>query len=491
MKKELLLNFIITLVIGILTFAINRYFVIYIGIAALGIMKLFNQLLYYLNLLEMGIGEASTYAFYEPLMKNNYKKISIILGTIAPLYNKISVIIFSIGLFITPLIPSLLKDKIETKILHIYWVLYVINTTVSYLYIKYSILFMADQKFNIVRSIQGISKITCQVLQIIVIIKIQSFIVYILLLILDNLIQYICYLYYYKKNYKKIYTTKERDKSIFINIGRLFWHKLASLVVFNTDLILISKFISLEAVGIYASYLMISQMVASIFNIFINVLRPKVGKFIAKHTKEEVFFLWKKLNILFLFFSLVAIMSIYFLIDDFIKLWLGEKFIFSKLTTILILINFFIYFSRMITDIFKEGDGFFEDTNLPILEAIINFLISLILVNLIGINGVIIGTIVSNILIICIARPILVFKRCFNKGTNEYIKIYRQYLFFIMVTILISCLIINNIPIFIVETWFDFILKATIVGGINFVLILIIFLKNSDFRKNYKLLVLE
>ena len=81
MKKELLLNFIITLVIGILTFAINRYFVIYIGIAALGIMKLFNQLLYYLNLVEMGIGGASTYAFYEPLMKNDYKKISIIFVT--------------------------------------------------------------------------------------------------------------------------------------------------------------------------------------------------------------------------------------------------------------------------------------------------------------------------------------------------------------------------------------------------------------------------
>ena len=213
MKKELLLNFIITLVIGILTFVINRYFVIYIGIAALGIMKLFNQLLYYLNLVEMGIGGASTYAFYEPLMKNDYKKISIILGTIAPLYNKISVIIFSIGLFITPLISLLLKDKIETKILYIYWILYVINTTISYLYIKYSILFMADQKFNIVRSIQGISKITCQVLQIIVIIKIQSFIVYILLLILDNLIQYICYLYYYKKNYKKLTGFYTREKN--------------------------------------------------------------------------------------------------------------------------------------------------------------------------------------------------------------------------------------------------------------------------------------
>ena len=60
-----------------------------------------------------------------------------------------------------------------------------------------------------------------------------------------------------------------------------------------------------------------------------------------------------------------------------------------------------------------------------------------------------------------------------------------------MVTILISCLIINNTPIFIVKTWLDFILKAAVVGGINFALILIIFLKNSDFRKNYKLLVLE
>lgn len=491
MKKELLLNFIVTFVTGILTFVINRYFVIYIGIAALGIMKLFNQLLYYLNLAEMGIGGASTYALYRPLIEKNNKKISIILSTITSLYNKISIIIFIIGLFITPLIPLIIKDKVETNILYIYWILYVINTTIGYLYIKYSILFIADQKFNIVKSIQGISKITCQLLQIIVIIEIQNFIVYILLLILDNFIQYICFFYYYKKNYKNIYTTKERDKSIFINIRRLFLHKLGALIVFNTDLILISKFVSLEAVGIYASYLMISQIVVSILNIFINVLRPKIGKFIAKHTKEEIFSIWKVLNILFLFFSLVIIMSIYFLIDDFIKLWLGKKFVFSKLTTILILVNFFVHFSRMITDIFKDGDGFFEDTNLPILEAGINFFVSLVLVNLIGINGVIIGTITSNILIICIARPILVFKRCFNKGTNEYIKLYRQYLFFITVTILISCLIINNIPIFIVKTWFDFILKATIVGGINFMSILFVFLKNSDFRKNYKLLILK
>ena len=83
MKKELLLNFIITLVIGILTFAINRYFVIYIGIAALGIMKLFNQLLYYLNLVEMGIGGASAggneYGS-KKTMEGKLKKIALISG---------------------------------------------------------------------------------------------------------------------------------------------------------------------------------------------------------------------------------------------------------------------------------------------------------------------------------------------------------------------------------------------------------------------------
>ena len=295
--EEMFLNLIITLGMGITFFIVNRYFALYLGVQNLGLMKLFTQLLSYLNLAEIGLASASTYALYKPLAEKNYKQISIVINTITSLYNKIFLFILIIGLLLNPIIPFFIKDKIVDKNIYLYWTLYVISTTLSYSFVKYSVLFTADQKFGFVRLIQGGSRIFCQLLQIFVIIKLQSFLIFILLLILDNIIQYIFYKLYYIKNYSYIFKTKAKDKSITQNLKNLFWHKIAGLVVFNTDLILISKFISLEIVGMYASYQMIIQMIITIINIVLNVLRPKIGKYIAENNKENMFNYWKNLNI--------------------------------------------------------------------------------------------------------------------------------------------------------------------------------------------------
>ena len=87
--KEIFLNFILTLFISLFSFLINRYFAFYLGVQNLGLMKLFTQLLAYLNLAEIGLASASTYALYKPLAEKNYKQISIVINTITSLYNKI------------------------------------------------------------------------------------------------------------------------------------------------------------------------------------------------------------------------------------------------------------------------------------------------------------------------------------------------------------------------------------------------------------------
>lgn len=483
MKKDILINFIFTFVTSILMFIINKYFVFYMGISMLGIMKLFNQLLYYLNLAELGVGGASTYAFYKPLSEGNKEEISIILSTISSVYNKILIVICIIGLSITPFVPMMIKDEVNKGSIYLYWILYVINTAISYLFIKYSILFTADQKFYLVRIIQGTTKVVSQLLQILVLVFFQNFIAFIVLMILENISQYFIYKYYYKKDYGYIQKTNKKSDSIFKDTINLFWHKLAAVVVFNTDLILISKFVSLEFVGIYASYQMILQMIVTVFNIIINVLKPKVGKFIAENKKETVFELWKRLDILCLFFTIVTISSTFYLIDDFIGLWLGKEFIFPKLTLILIIINFFVRCFRMNIDIFKDGDGFFEDIYLPILEAVINFIASLILVYKIGLNGVIIGTILSNVLIICLVRPILVFKRTFAKNFFHYVKIYTSYILLVMISIIFSKKIIEVLPNLSVDNWGIWIKKAIIITVINFFTTLILFLFYRPFRK--------
>ena len=451
-------------------------------------MKLFTQLLAYLNLAEIGLAGASAYALYKPLAEKNYKQISVVINTITSLYNKIFLFILLVGLLLNPIIPFFIKDKIIDKNIYLYWSLYVISTALSYSFVKYSVLFTADQKFGFVRLVQGGSKIFCQLLQILVIIKLQSFLIFILLLILDNIIQYIFYKIHYRKYYSYIFKTKVKNSSIIKNLKNLFWHKIATLVVLNTDLILISKFISLEIVGIYASYQVVIQMLSSVINIVLNVLKPKIGKFIAENNKEKIFSYWKNLNILSLFSSVLFSFCTYKLINDFIILWIGNELILSKSIIFLIMINLFVQSFRGITDIFKDGSGFFDDIHLPISEAIINFILSIILVQYIGLNGVIIGTIVSNVLIICIAKPILVFKRCFNKKIKDYIKIYGEYLILIIVSLSSCNFILRFIPLKTVNSWFDWIVNGVIVGSLTFVIVFVIFLSNRDFRNNLLLL---
>lgn len=484
--KEISLNLIITFLISFLSFVSNKYFVFYLGIENLGLMKLFAQLLAYLNLAEIGLASASTYALYKPLAKKDYKQISIVINTMSSLYKNIFLFILIVGLLLNPIIPFFIKDKMINKIVYLYWSLYVVNTALGYSFVKYSILFTADQKFGLVRLIQGGSRIFCQLLQILAIIKLQSFLIFILFLILDNIIQYIFYKLHYIKNYSYIFKTKIKDKSITNNLKNLFWHKVAGLIVFNTDLILISKFISLEIVGIYASYQMIVQMIMTIINIALNVIRPKIGKFIAENNKENIFSYWKSLNVLFLCISIIFSLCTYELTDNFINLWLGEKFILPHLTLLLITINLFINCFRNITEIFKEGSGFFDDVHLPISEAVINFILSIILVRYMELNGVIIGTIASNVLVVCIAKPILVFKKCFNKNAKNYIIIYGNYLILTIASLLSCNFTLKYILLKNVNTWFDWTIKGIMIGSMTVMITFIIFLSNKDFRKNFK-----
>lgn len=491
MKKEVFFNLILTILVSLMGFIQNKYFIKYLGVEVLGIMKLFNQLFQYLNIVEMGIGAASAYALYKPLAEKNTEEISKIVSTIKSIYNKIAIILFGLGLICTPLLPFFMKINNFDKNIYLYWILFLLNTISTYLYIKYIILFTANQEFIKVKIIQSSSKIFYQILQIIFFIKLSSFYLYILLLLLDNLTQYIFFKAYYKKRYSYIYNTKERYYGIKSDIKNLFWHKIGGLVVFNTDLILISKLVSIEIVGIYASYLMVFQILKTMMNILYSVINPKIGKYIAQHNKEEIYVSFKNLNILFIFLGMILIFPTLLLINSFVNLWIGKEYILGKRTIILLCINYYIDLVRWILEAYKSGAGFFDDIQSPILESVINLVFSIILGIKYGLNGIIMGTVISNVTVILIYKPILVFKRCFDKDIKEYIKVYGNYLILLLISLF--CLNIATKP-FIrenINSWLDWIIYVTTISAITVIVLFIVFLLNKEFRNIIKVYVLK
>lgn len=482
MKKEVLLNFILTFIVSILGFVQNRYFVQYMGLEMLGMMKLFTQLLAYLNIVEMGIGSASAFALYKPLAEKDYKNINIVVSTIEDIYNKIAILLMALGALCIPIIPFFMKVSNFSNEIYFYWILYVFNTVLTYLFIKYVILFTANQEFLYVRTIQSCSIIAFKILQIVCIIKYHSFFVYIILLILDNLTQWIFFKFRYKKKYSFIVKTKERFTGIKNDIKNLFWHKIGGLVVFNTDLILISKFKSLEIVGIYASYQMIISVLKTIVDILTNVLSPKIGNFIAKHTKIEIYNNFKKINVFYCLIATIFTYCMYILINSFVTLWLGETMLLNNFTIGLVCFNLWINLFRGILDRFKEGAGFFDDIKAPILESIINLVVSIILGLKIGLDGVIIGTIISNIIVILIYKPILVFERCFDKDWKEYIKVYGNYLIIIVISLISLNFITKQFIQKNINSWLAWIIYAIKISSISLIVTTLIFLLNKDFR---------
>lgn len=477
------INFIVTVVTSILSFVGNRYFVLNMGLETYGLMKLFTQLLAYLNLAEIGLASASAYALYKPLSERDYHHISVIMNTISELYKKIFYFVLFTGILFTPIIPFFIKDKINYTHIYIYWILYVVATALTYRFAKYMTLFSAAQRYGLVRLIQGSSRIFCQILQILSLIYFSSFSIFIAIFIFDNLIQYFLYRRYYNRDFQLIYQTEEREIKIIKDLKNLFWHKVAALVVFNTDLILISKFISLNIVGIYASYLMVLQVIQTMLNIVINVLRPKIGNYIARHEDIKIFHAFLSINILFLYVSMILSLCIFYLIDDFMMLWLKEDVVLPKITLILILINFFIQCFRNNMEMFKEGYGYFKDIHLPILEAAINLCFSLIFVFSMGLNGVILGTIFSNILIIMIAKPIVTFKNCFHKTVKEYISIYIKYLFLVFTSMILVRFIRMDTFVVIKGNWYAWIQKSTLIFFMTSFLLFLVFLTDKYFRE--------
>ena len=67
--------------------------------------------------------------------------------------------------------------------------------------------------------------------------------------------------------------------------------------------------------------------------------------------------------------------------DSFITIWIGYKFVLPTKVLLVLVINFFIVSSRSTYGAFKEAAGiFYEDRFVPIIESLLNIVLSIIFV---------------------------------------------------------------------------------------------------------------
>lgn len=421
---------------NIFIFIGRSLFITTLGTELAGLNSLFGSLMGFLNLAELGLSNVITYSLYKPIFDKDKEKIRDIITLYKKIYTFIGIFVFIIGILVSFNLGLFIdQNRINDRYVITYFYIYLITICISYVSTYKYPLLIADQKAYYITKIDGIIKIIKSITQILMLFFIPSYLMWLLLEIIFNIISYILcnktirQTYGAVTNHRKIKVLFKEYINILLDVRNMFFHRLGSFIVIQTDNILIAKYLSLDLVARYNNYYMILCLASSITGQIFNGIGASIGNLIAEKNNEKAYDLWERLHTINFYMGIVFCICMLLRIEDFVNIWLGKGFLLDKNIAILMIVNLYFTIMRGSLGKFKDGYGIFWDKYIPMLEAIINFIISFILVKEIGLAGILIGTLISNIFLLIFWAPYVVFKYGFEK--NPLIYHYKTIILFI------------------------------------------------------------
>ena len=123
------------------------------------------------------------------------------------------------------------------------------------------------------------------------------------------------------------------------------------------------------------------------------------------------------------------------LYQPFMELWVGKDLMFSNTIMSIFCVYFFTSQMGNICYVYRQAAGlWWQDRFRPIVEAVVNLTLNIILVKLIGVSGVLLSTIVCLVLINCVWGARILYNNYFV-GITE-----KGYLLRIVLFSIITCL---------------------------------------------------
>ena len=452
----------------ILGFINRTVFVSYLGVTYLGLSSYLTSLVSILSLAELGIGEAMSYALYAPLARDDHGKINAFMVLYKKLYSVIGVSIFILGAISSLFFPYMIKEyTINSELYWIYFI-FVFNASSSYFFSYKRTLLYVDQRNYVVNLLNFVLNTLRVFLQIAVIVFTQNFIFFLLIETVLNIIGNVVMSHIVDRLYNYLYNGEitpinQEEKNKFIrNIKGNVLGSIGEKVVFQTDSILMAKFISLATIGIYGNYTYVLEFVSMILSTAINSVVSSIGNLVhtEDRTVEDKLHFLKKFQ--FIAFSMIYFASMGYLlfIHPFIIIWLGDSFTFNRIIEFLIVLHFFFTFYRRPILVMISVYGLsYEQNKKVIVEILLNIFFSLyfLMVLDLGVAGILLGTIASTILTCIWYEPYSAFKYGLKASSKEYFKTMIQH--FILAGL--SFTVISLLELF-VFTAMDFILVIVI-----------------------------
>lgn len=416
----------------LLNFAVRTIFIYCLNEAYLSVNGLYSNILTVLSLAELGFGSAMVYRMYAPVAVKDYQKTAALLQFYKKIYIIIGVVIFLLGLCVIPFMDYIIKDKPDISGLTLYYILFLVNTSISYWFSSYkaSVLY-ADQKEYIKTNVQNTMAILQSGLQIVLLLLFRKYLLYLLIQLAGNIFLNLYVAHLVDKRYPEIQTyqgdslSAEERVQIRKDTEALVLSRFGHVALNGTDNIIISAVVGVLWVGRLSNYTLICDSVTSVLCQITAAITGSLGNFFATEDKHAGYALFKKvefLNFWLYGFSFIALVT---LLDPFIQIWAGERFVLGLPISIAIAINFFVAGYMNTLWVFRSTIGLFKQGKFrPILVAILNIILSIFLGKLWGVFGVLFATFLSRAAISLWYDPLILHRYGFEVSCKPFFARY-------------------------------------------------------------------
>ena len=389
-----------------MAFVARTVFIRILGAEYTGVSSLYSNLLNLLNLAEFGFGSVLTYELYKPLKEDDEETITALVALFKRVYLIVIAVVLGFGLLLIPFLGVIVKSDLNSGDLLIYYLLYLLNSVIGYFVAYRTVVIEADQKRYIENLIDIGSKFVMYLCQTVYIVFTKDFLGYLILqtifTVLRNVTMYGVSLKMYpylRKLPRKQSISEDSRKRIYSNSRSMFITKLSNVVLNQTDSIIISILFGTVMVGYYSNYFMLVTYILSIYAIVFSSIEASVGNLNVDADSEKSFRIYKRLDYMLFCTNLICTVVFLCVVQDFIGIWIGEKYRQSFLLVISLLFTFYLQCAMNITSTFRQTMGLFVVTKrvYPAMAAL-NVVLSVIFGRQIGIAGVALATGVSRLL---------------------------------------------------------------------------------------------
>ncbi|MCR5294928.1 MAG: hypothetical protein K6E30_07130 [Lachnospiraceae bacterium] len=471
---------------NVLRFFCRTVFIHILGKEYLGISSLYANILTILSASELGFSTAVTYSLYKPLAENDTETAAAIMAFFRKVYRVIGALMLAAGLLLLPLLPKLMTGAGDKVNIYLYYLLYLAQTVISYEFFAYKgVLLIADQKRYLYDLGVYAVQIGMNACQIIALFATRSFLIYTLIAVVCDALQNVVTAaaadrnYPYLKEPARKLTEKERC-GIFRQVYASSLYRLCSIVGTSTDNLVISSNISVFMVGLYDNYTLIVQVVSRILQGAFQAFASSIGNLYASESPEKNEFIFRCLNLLNTWILVFCSVCFRILFQPFISLWIGEQYLLSDFTLSVIVLNFASLYLQNMVQIYRTAAGLFVYGKLrPLISALLNLLISIILVRYLGVSGVIIGSIASRTLTTWWYDAYVLYRRGFRMQPFGY---YRDCFIAIFLIVFTAGLLSYVCRAFSAPSWTNLFVKGFISAVLSNLVLFLAYFRREEFH---------